>query len=111
MTTLHDDPLALIDGYVAAFNAGDAAALEDAFEPDALVVPRPGMAMAGAQRAAALGHLLGFGVPMRASVRHSYVAGDIALVVVDWAIQGTDVDLQGTAADVLRRGADGVGVT
>lgn len=105
MTIIHDDPLTLIDGYVAAFNAGDRAALEDAFEPDALVVPRPGMPMAGEQRAAALDHLLGFGLPMRATVRHSYIVGDLALVIVDWEIRG--LELRGTAADVLRRGADG----
>jgi uncharacterized protein (TIGR02246 family) len=112
MTTIHDDPTALIDGYVEAFNAGDVAALDDAFEKDAVVVPRPGMPMAGQQRAQAMTHLLSLGLPMRARVRHCYTAGDIALVVVDWSLRGTtndghDLDLRATATDVLRHGHDG----
>jgi ketosteroid isomerase-like protein len=41
-----------------------------------------------------------------------YVIGDIALAIAEWAIKGTaadgsDVDLQGRTADVLRKGHDG----
>jgi ketosteroid isomerase-like protein len=41
-----------------------------------------------------------------------YVAGDIALLIVDWSMRGTArdgsaVDMGGTATDVVRRGADG----
>ena len=35
---------------------------------------------------------------MRATVKRCYVTGDIALVVVDWAVGG----LAGTAVDVVR---------
>lgn len=81
------------------------------YEPGA--VPQPIKPLTGAPaRLAAYEHLLAFGVPMRATTRHMYVAGDIALSVVDWSMtgvarQGHPLDLHGVAADVLRRGADG----
>jgi ketosteroid isomerase-like protein len=99
--------------YTAAFATGSSAVVDRFYEPDAVLVPRPGTPLAGvAQRSAAYEHLLGFGVPMLAEARQMYVAGDIALAVVDWSMRGTarqghPLDLQGVAADVLRRGADG----
>ncbi|MFJ8849212.1 YybH family protein [Streptomyces sp. NPDC102437] len=44
--------------------------------------------------------------------RHVYRNGALALLVVDWAIDGTDRDgktvhVEGTATDVARRGPDG----
>ncbi|MGH8917776.1 MAG: YybH family protein, partial [Actinomycetes bacterium] len=98
--------------FLAAFNAGDTAALDQLYEPDGVLVPRPGFPTTGPGRAAANGWLLGLGLPMQAQVRHSDVAGDIALLVVDWRVQGTGpdgaaVDLSGTATDVVRRGGDG----
>jgi ketosteroid isomerase-like protein len=113
MTSSHDDPRELVSAFVAAFNAGDAAALDRAYEPDSVLVPRPGMPVAGSERRmAANGYLLGLGLPMAASLRHSYVVDDIALLVVDWSVRGTgpdgtEIDLSGTATDVARRGVDG----
>lgn len=102
-----------VAGYGAAFATGSSAVVDRFYEPGAVLVPQPGTAMAGvAARMAAYEHLLGFGVPMVADTRHLYVAGDIALSVVDWSMrgvarQGYPIDLGGVAADVLRRGADG----
>ena len=50
---------------------------------------------------------------MKAQLRHGYVAGDTALLVIDWSIHGTtadgqDIHFEGTATDVARRGSDGV---
>jgi len=44
--------------------------------------------------------------------RHVYTTGDLALLIVDWVIDGTDsggraVHIEGTATDVARRGEDG----
>ena len=69
--------------------------------------------MTGPQRSAANAYLLDMGLPMNARRRHVYIAGDIALLIVDRSLRGTApdgtaVDLQGTATDVVRRGADGV---
>jgi len=89
----------------AAFATGSAELLDRHYEPDALLVPKPGHPLTGAARVAAHRHLLGFGAPIEATARHVYVAGDVALLIVDWAIQ--PVGLHGTAADVVRRCTDG----
>jgi hypothetical protein len=104
MTSSHDNPASLVEMFLAAFNSGDSASLDNAYEPDSVLIPRPGLPVTGPARAAANGHLLGLGLPMRADVRHSYVVDDIALLIVDWSVG----DLAGTATDVARRGADGV---
>jgi ketosteroid isomerase-like protein len=106
MTTSHDAPTQVIETFLAAFNAGDAAALEFAYERDAVLVPRPGIAVTGPDRAAANEYLLKLGSPMQAKLRHAYVVDDIALLIVDWSIPGTEIS--GTATDVARRGEDGV---
>jgi ketosteroid isomerase-like protein len=101
MTTIHD----LIESFVAAFNRGDAAALDDIYGERGVLVPAPGHPMTGDQRRAATAHLLSLGKPMQANARHIYEAGDIALIIVDWSIAG--LDMTGTATDVVRRDADG----
>ncbi|BCJ48287.1 hypothetical protein GCM10010168_26470 [Actinoplanes ianthinogenes] len=107
------DLAAHLAAYTAAFATGSSAALDDFYEPDAIVVPQPGTPRAGAaQRQATLQHLLDFGLPMRAQLRHHYTTGDLALTVVEWSIRGTarqgfPLDVHGVAADVLRRGPDG----
>jgi ketosteroid isomerase-like protein len=113
MTASHDDPAHPFTTFLAAFNAGDAGTLDRAYEAGGVLVPRPGFPVTGPERSAANAHLLGFGVPMNARLRHIYVTGDIALLIVDWSLRGTGhdgtaVDLHGTATDVTRRGGDGV---
>jgi ketosteroid isomerase-like protein len=112
MTTSHDDPAHLVATFLAAFNDGDAAALEQAYEAESVLVPRPGLPVTGSERSAANAYLVDMGLPMDARLRHVYVAGDIALLIVDWSLRGTApdgtaVDLHGTATDVARRGTDG----
>ncbi|WP_217697517.1 YybH family protein [Nocardia donostiensis] len=101
-----------IERWVDLFNNADTAALNELYEPEAVLVPAPGTPMTGPNRAAALDHLRSFGVPLRARLRHAYQAGDIALLIVDWSISGTSpdghtIDLTGTATDIVRRQADG----
>jgi ketosteroid isomerase-like protein len=107
------DPTAHLAAYHAAFAAGSSAVVDRFYEAEALLIPGPGESRRNpAERAAAYDHLMGFGVPMRAEIRHLHIAGDIALSVVDWSMRGTarqgfPLDLHGVSADVLRRGADG----
>jgi ketosteroid isomerase-like protein len=107
MTHSHDasDPAL---AFVAAVNAREFDLLDRTYAEDAVLVPAPGQPMTGADRVAASQRLLSFGLPMDATVRHLYVAGDIALLIVDWSMRGTtpdgyDIDLSGTATDVVRR--------
>jgi ketosteroid isomerase-like protein len=110
---LAEDPIDHVAAYCATFAKGSAELLDLHYEADAVLVPRPGYPLTGAyDRLGALRQLLGFGLPMLAQPRQVYVAGDLALLVVDWSLQGTarqghPVDLHGTATDVARRGADG----
>lgn len=111
MTHFHDASSAA-QAFVAAFNARDFDLLDRTYADDAVVVPAPGQPMTGAARVAATERLLSFGLPMDATVRHTYVAGDTALLIVDWAMRGTtpdgyEIDLSGTATDVVRRDQEG----
>lgn len=96
MTGFHDTPQELVRRFVAAFNVGDPDALERLYEPAGVLVPVPGQPTS--DRRDAHQHLLSLGQPMRATVKRCYVSGDVALVVVDWAVGG----LGGTAVDVVR---------
>jgi ketosteroid isomerase-like protein len=115
----HPDSIGLTDDaarhpfvFARAFNSGDAAAVEQVYEPAGLLVPTPGHPVGGSARALANQRFLDLGLPIDVRPRHVYVAGDIALLIVDWTISGTGpdgahVDIQGTATDVARRGSDG----
>jgi hypothetical protein len=51
--------------------------------------------------------------PLEAKARHVLVADDIAQIVLDWSIDGKGPDgkhvhLEGSASDIVRRGADGL---
>lgn len=51
-------------------------------------------------------------LPLKATCRHVFVAGDIASVILDWSIAGISttgekVDLTGAANDVYQRCSDG----
>lgn len=97
--------------FAAAFNTGDPAAIEQVYEPEALLAAQPGTAVSGAERAAANAGLQALGLPIQVRSRHTYVAGDLALLIVDWEIRGDGPDgpvlITGTATDVARRGPDG----
>ncbi|WP_019872295.1 YybH family protein [Salinispora oceanensis] len=98
--------------FARAFNSGDVGAVEQVYEPDGVFVATPGQPVTGAARAAANQQFLGLGLPIDVRPRHVYVADDIALLIVDWTIDGQGPDgkhvhLEGTATDVARRGPDG----
>lgn len=98
--------------FAAAFNSGDAELVESVYEPDGVLVARPGQEVSGRDRRAANEKLMALGVPIQVHPRHTFVSGDVALLVVDWNITGltTDgaaIDIRGTATDVARRGTDG----
>ncbi|MFM9367762.1 YybH family protein [Streptomyces sp. Da 82-17] len=98
--------------FAAAFNSGSPEALAQVYTEDAVFVPRPGETVTGAGLRAANAEFQGLGLPIAVTPRHTYVADDIALLIVDWVIDGTGPDgqhvhIEGTATDVARRGPDG----
>ncbi|MBE3009052.1 DUF4440 domain-containing protein [Microbispora sp. NEAU-D428] len=99
--------------FAARFNSGVPAAVSEMYEDGAVFVPSPGTAVTGDGIGRANAEFLGLGVPITVRPRHTYVSGDLALLVVDWIIDGVDVRgdrvrIEGTATDVARRASDGV---
>ncbi|MFD6437990.1 YybH family protein [Streptomyces venezuelae] len=92
--------------FAARFNSGDAQAVRELYEERAAFVPESGDAVHGdAEIAAANAPFLALGLPISVRPRHVHVAGDIALLVVDWEIGAGEA--RSTATDVVRRGTDG----
>ncbi|QFU86250.1 DUF4440 domain-containing protein [Amycolatopsis sp. YIM 10] len=90
--------------FANAFNSGDGDLVEQVYEPDALFVRRDGTTVSGAGRRRANDEFQRLGLPITVRPRRVEVAGDLALLIVDWTV---GEDIGGTATDVARRGADG----
>lgn len=91
-----DTPAALVERFVAAFNASDLDTLDGLYADDGIIVPVPGQVTD--DRRGALQYLLSLGAAMTAEVRRCVRTGDTALLVVDWTVG----ELAGRAADVVR---------
>ncbi|MFG2819404.1 YybH family protein [Kitasatospora sp. NPDC048365] len=111
MTIAPTDPAELPYVFADAFNSGDLAAIDRLFEIDALFVTEPGRTVRGEERLKANARFLALGVPIKLTLRHSYVTGDLALLIGDYLIEGDGpqgpIRLEGSATDVARRGPDG----
>jgi ketosteroid isomerase-like protein len=106
MNTLATEPEGIVASLLERFNSGNAAAMMTLYDPEAVFVADDGRTITDhSQIEAELGRFLSVGAPMTATARHIFVAGDIAAIVLDWSLDGTD--LKGTASDIARRGADG----
>jgi ketosteroid isomerase-like protein len=107
-------PEDVIPSLVERFNARNLDAMMELYSPEAVFVANDGRVITDRREFAALfQHDMNLGVPLKAHVRHIFVGGDTAQIVLDWAIDGTDADgkpvhVHGTASDIMRRGADGV---
>ncbi|MER6619354.1 DUF4440 domain-containing protein [Streptomyces sp. NPDC000931] len=112
MRALAERPEEVPAVFAERFNSGDAAALAQVYEEAAVLVPQPGAPATGPDLHAANGRLQRLGVPIEVRPRHVYRSGDVALLIVDWVIDGTGRDgqtvhVEGTATDIARRGPDG----
>lgn len=112
MRELADRPEEVPAVFAERFNSRDATALAQVYEDGAVLVPQPGTPVTGPDLHTANGRLQKLGVPISVRPRHVYRNGDLALLIVDWAIDGTGRDgrtvhVEGTATDVARRGSDG----
>jgi ketosteroid isomerase-like protein len=93
--TIH--PVSVAEEFAKAFNSHNAQGVEAVYEPQALFVPEPGHIVTGAARQAANQRFLDLGLPIEVKPRHVYEHDGIALLG----------DVNGTATDVARKGADG----
>lgn len=106
-------PEGVISSLVERFNSGDVRAMMELHDPHSVFVENDGQTLTDrAAIAARFERDLKLGLPLIATVRHVFVAEDIAQIVVDWSIDGTDphgnqVHLEGSACDIVRRGVDG----
>ncbi|MGA6168193.1 YybH family protein [Amycolatopsis magusensis] len=91
--------------FADAFNSGDSDLVEQVYEPDAVFVRRDGTSVTGDERRRANEEFLRLGLPITVRPRRVDVAGDLALLIVDWTVGDS---ISGTATDVARRGADGL---
>ncbi|MGW0903968.1 YybH family protein [Streptomyces sp. NPDC002853] len=91
--------------FAERFNSGDTDAVRELYEEAAAFVPESGTSVHGiAEITRANAPFLAIGLPISVRPRQVHVCGDIALLVVDWEIEGV---VKSTATDVARRGADG----
>ncbi|MFC9733446.1 YybH family protein [Streptomyces roseolus] len=109
---LTDDATKITEIYMKAFNAGDPNVVNELYTDSAVSVWEPGKPLTGQARKDALAEFLALKPTMNAKLRTAYVAGDAALLVVDWKIDvtgpdGTEEHHEGVGNDVLRLGEDG----
>lgn len=107
-------PEDVIPSLLERFNSRNLEAMMALYAPEAVFVAKDGRTITDRNEFAALfQHDMNLGLPLKANVRHVFVGGDTAQIVLDWSIEGTGpdgkgVDLGGSASDIVRRGADGV---
>ncbi|MFI6511373.1 YybH family protein [Streptosporangium sp. NPDC050855] len=98
--------------FAERFNSGDPEALAEIYEDGTVFVAEPGSPLTGREAYEANAAFMALGLPITVRPRQVYSTGDLALLIVDWVIEGTGPDgapahIEGTATDVARRGPDG----
>jgi uncharacterized protein (TIGR02246 family) len=108
-----DHPEHLHHAFVAAFNRGDLDAILALYEPEATLLPQPGIVIQG--REAFRENLRQF-LALRGSITmattFSVQSGDLALLRGQWTLTGTGPDgqpvaMSGRSIEVARRQPDG----
>lgn len=108
-----ETPLDTVNQLTQAINTGDLTRAVRLYEPDALLVVRPGQVARGwAQLHEALAGFLALRATLTSEAQLVLEAGDLALYLGRWTLRGTDpagapVVLNGESTDILRRQADG----
>ncbi|MET7718816.1 nuclear transport factor 2 family protein [Streptomyces sp. NPDC005407] len=97
--------------FLQVFNTGDGALFDLLYRDDA-ISNFSGAPLTGAERLAFFKEFLAPKPALKAEVTHAYVAGDVALIGVNFSVDSTGPDgkpvhLEGNCTDVLRRGEDG----
>ncbi|MEU3188693.1 nuclear transport factor 2 family protein [Streptomyces sp. NPDC006923] len=97
--------------FIQVFNSGDGELFNRLYLDDS-ISNFSGEPLTGEARLAFFKEFLASKPSLKARVTHSYVAGDVALIGVDYSIETTGPDgapllLEGNCTDVLRRIEDG----
>ena len=111
--SLPTEPEDFVASLLERFNSGNVSAMMELYGPEAVFIDNDGRTITDHNEIAArLERDISLGLPLKAKVRHVFVGGDTAQIVLDWSIDaagndGKDVHLAGSASDIVRRSADG----
>src|SRR5215831_17425014 len=106
-------PIDTVNELVQAINRADLDRAVAAYESDAVLVVQPGkLARGSAQLREALAGFTALRAVLRSEAQQLIEAGDVALYIGRWSLNGTDpagnaVAMGGESTDVLRRQQDG----
>ena len=106
-------PAHVIELFAEALNDGDVDGAMGLYEPGATFSPQPGEEVKGREAIrAALDQFAALKPRLRGEISRVLTAGDVALVMNRWQLEGTQPDgapvaMCGHSADVLRRAPDG----
>lgn len=104
-----ETPEHVIELFTEALNGGDVEGALALYEPGATFAPQPGEQVKGlAEIRAALDPFVALKPRMRGEITKVLTAGDMALVMNRWELEGRTrdgkaVEMRGHSADVLRR--------
>jgi uncharacterized protein (TIGR02246 family) len=96
-----------------AFNAGDLDGLLALYEPDAALIPQPGVLVNGLDEIGpALQGFLDLGATINLDTKQSVVVGDLAYLINRWSLTGTDpdgnpIEMGSLTAEIARQQEDG----
>jgi uncharacterized protein (TIGR02246 family) len=113
MTAKTDTPEGTVEHFSELLGQGRVDAMLELYEQDAAFVPEPGRAVSGRESIRPeLEQFVAIEPRMNGSVEKVLQAGDTALVVYRWHLEGTAPDgapirMDGISTDVLRRRPDG----
>jgi hypothetical protein len=86
---LPTEPEDIIPSLVKRFNSGDVMNQMAMHAPEAVFVANDGQVITDhAEITAIIGRDIKLGLPLETNVRHVFVAGDTAQIVLDWSIHG-----------------------
>lgn len=97
-----------------SFTSLDIETALELFHTDSVMVDAAGVVHSGKDAIALeLKKFFSLGLPINSTRRHLIVSGDIALQICDWRLRGTaqdgiEIDIGGTATDVICRRHDGI---
>ena len=106
-------PITTVEQLVQAINRADLEGAVALYEKDAVLVAQPGQTARGsAELKKALAGFIAMKGTLRADAQQVVEAGDIALYISRWRLDGTGPDgrpmsMAGESSDVLRRQNDG----
>jgi uncharacterized protein (TIGR02246 family) len=108
-----ESPERVIELFAVALSRGDVDGAMALYDPEATFAPRPGEVVRGlAAIRGALERFAALKPTLSGEITKVLAAGDVALVMNRWQLEGTQHDgsplaMGGHSADVVRRGADG----